>query len=1095
MKPPRPPIWRWALLSLACMPGCGGGGGGGGGQENSTFQVNALSMQEGATWPINQEIVIAFTEPVDFATVSSNTIHIRSLDHVPATGVFLLRDARTVVFQPTCPRRADLSDAGLRPGGVGYVLRVLGANSSPNTVRSAEGARLGLQQTRTFTTPSVPLAFQDTHSGAPLAIVRSQGSMERNASRVEIGGDPERSVYFERDPSEPSQPGVLDGLELPLNLYSDRSTRVAVLLVFDQPVSPLESNLSASRLRLEFRDSGGNWVALDTRVSLDANCTETGAVVRLEPVGVLPRGSPLRAVVLAGFQDIVGEPSLRTESSFAQAGTSNTGFSSLEPPDRLADGIQEGFDFGGDGPRSFQDTSALFDSPVGEWGGGRLAAGFSFQGTGGPNGTFDWVVHTGELVLFDTIRTPVIGGPGGLATGVMNAVNGVVDVRNLIIEAGAEIRVQGPNPMRINATGDVVIRGRLDLSGFSAKNVSTLATGNLVEAGGAGTAGGGQGGNANENTSGPTPRGGRGSGPFHQRGLGGEGGEMGVNSSGAFENLRRPGGGGGGRLAKDWIGTNTASPTFVMQATAGNPGHPGNAVNLGARGALSGLIPALGGRAGEGPFLDANEGNDFFGVRPVSQDGELLELVRGELPSLWAGYGGGGGGNAGKVYPNPGWSFNSDEKGGGGGGGGGALHIKALGKIVFGAGGNILSNGGRGATGENTGFLDHIGGTGGGGSGGHVVLESATGVDFTDGGTQLGIGNKDFILAGGFPLNAGAQGYVNECCRTMSNGGAGGPGLVQIHVPDSLQPPRDGSEADIRVPTPALAVANPLDEVSSPPPYILIPSFGARSKARSKWISIGGADKRPTGPDVQVRFLFDGIETSGEDAGKIRRAGSSVEDRAPLVSDDRLLASNTARILSDGITLELTGSALATLAAGATSGVSNDLYLRTPALLANCVVRMRVVESPSNFEDFPIARAVYDEGSAAPGDEALRMTVGTERGRLDGFNVDQEAGTTGFQLLPRFFQVVTNGLAGSLPTTAFIRIQFEAARDNGFGGPDEGDLLVPWTADITEFNAQPPGELQFFRYEIEFDLDAEGRGVTRDTEPVTLDFLKIPFVF
>lgn len=1083
-----------SLFGLVVASGCGGGGGGGGGlNDSSSFQVSNLSVQDGAIWPVNREIVFAFNEPIDFTTVSSNTINIRSTNNVPATGVFSIRDANTVVFQPTCPKRDDLSDAGLQPGSVTYVLRVLGANSSPNTVRSMDGAPLGVQQTRTFTTPSAGSAFQDSRSGAPIAIVRGVNSSETNASYLEIGGDPNHRVWFERN--SPQQPGLpTGGFRLPLNLYSDLSARVAVLIVFNQSVNPSTNNLSPSRLRLEFQDSAANWIPLDTRVSLQANCTDTGAVVRLEPIGVLPRGSQLRAVVLPGFQDIVGETSPDTDV-FAQAPIDDTPFDSLSPPDLRGDGIVESFDFGGDHPKSFQDTSALFDTPVGEWGNGRLSAAFSFGGTGGPNGDFDWVVRTGQIAFFDTTNTPIVGGPNGLPTTTLNAVNGVVDVRNLIIEPGAEIRVQGPNPMRINATGDVVIQGRLDISGFNAKNVSTLNTGNLVEIGGSGTAGGGEGGKANENTTGPSPRGGRGGGPFRQAALGGEGGEMGVNDRNDAKNNRRPGGGGGGRFAKDWIGTNTVSTAFVMVATAGNPGNPGTGANPsanGARGAVSGIIPAPGGLPGQGPFIDPSNDNDFFGVRPVVSNGEFVGLVRGELPRLWAGYGGGGGGNAGKNYPNPGWNFGSDEKGGGGGGGAGGLHVKALGRIVFGTSGQILCNGGRGATGENTNFLDHVGGTGGAGSGGHVILESATAVDFTDRGTNLGAGTRDFVLAGGFQLNQGTQGYVDNCCRTMSNGGAGGPGVVQIHVPEPTLAPGDVGDFDILVPTAALGVANPLDEVSSPPPYVMIPTFGARSKARSKWISIGGADKRPSGPDGLVRFLFDGIEPSGPNAGQIRRVGSTVASLAPLVTDDHLLTSSTARILPDGITLELTGAALGEFGAGSTSGVSNDIYLRTPALLANCIVRMRVVGSSSNFEDFPIARAAYDD---VPGSEALRMTVSTERGRLDGFNVGEEAGVTGFHVLPLFFQVVTNGLTNSLPTSAFVRIQFEAARDNGFGGPDESNLLVPWTSNIAEFNSQPDGELQFFRYELEFDLDAAGVGVSRDTQPVTLDFLKIPFVF
>lgn len=1089
------------LLALALIASCGGGGGGGSNGLSSSFQLNSLSVQNGSVWPINREIVLTFTDPVDFSTVSANTINLRSANDVPATGIFTLRDPRTVVFQPTCPRLDDLSDAGLQPGGVTYVLRILGSNTSPNTVRSQSGVPLGVQQTRTFTTPASSqsqVAFQDTRPGPPVPVVRSAGSTDPNATYLEIGGDPDNRVYFELDSNQQlglSTPGFL----VPLNLYSDRESRVAVLVAFNQPISPSANNLSDTRLRLEYRDSTGAWIPIQTRVSLQANCTETGSSVRLEPIGVLPSSSEFRAVVLPGFQDLVGETNLQAADSFARAPTRAVLFPSLDPPNetdpKLSDAVIETFDFGGDSPLSFQDSTALFSSPVADWGGGELSAAFSFDGTGGPNGDFDWVVHTGEVFFFDTSNTPIVGGPNGVPTTTINAVNGILDLRNLVIEAGGEIRVQGPNRMLINATGDVIIRGRLDISGFGAKNVSTLNTGNQVEIGGAGTAGGGKGGNANENITGPSPRGGRGSGPFRQANLGGEGGEMGVNSNRDCKNCRRPGGGGGGRFAKDWIGTNTVANAFTLIATAGFPGNSGgtNPAN-GARGAISRIVPAPGGEPGQGPFVDSSDENDFFGIKPVVDAGQTVGLIRGELSKLWAGYGGGGGGNAGVVYPNPNWNFNSDEKGGGGGGGAGALHIKALGKIVFGASGLILSTGGRGATGENTNFLDHVGGTGGGGSGGHVILESATAVDFTDGGTNLAAGTQDFVLSAGPTRNIGTTNYVDNCCIQMSNGGAGSGGVVQIHVPKPTVAPSDSIvSSDIVVPTLALSTSNPIDEVTSPPAYVLIPTFGARSTARSKWISIGGADKRPSGPDGLVRFLFDGIETTGTEAGKIRTSGSTVTALTPLLVDLDLANSSTADLLPDGVTLELTGAALTTIRAGSTAGISNDLYLRTPALLEGCSVRMFIAGAPANFEDFPIVRAIYDE--SVSGDEALRVTVTTERGPLTGFNPGGLAGVTAFQLQPRFFQVITNGVNDSLPTSAFVRIRFQAARDNGAGGPDEDSPLVDWTSDISEFNGAGAGALQFFRYEVEFDLDANDQGVSRDTQPVSLDFLKIPFVF
>jgi hypothetical protein len=1066
----------FALAVMVSGASCIESGGGGGGEHG--FRLVALSVPEGAVWPINREIAFTFSQPVDFASVSANTLNIRSHDDVPAVGVFRLREAATVVFQPTCPTRPDLSDAGLLPGGVPYVVRVAGQDGSDNTVRSASGVPLALQLTRRFTTPAATrrdLVFEDSRSGPPLPVLRPQGSAARDATYLEVGLDPEERVYFELGEGglALSEPGFL----APLNLYSERASRVAIVIAFDQPVDPEPSNVAPSRLRLEYRDARGSWRAIDTRASLEANCTETGARVRLEPVGVLPASSAVRAVVLPGFQDLVGEPLLEGLGSFALAPTRSVDFDGLVPPDRLADALVEPFDSGPESPLSLLDASALTDSPAAEWGGGRLSAAFSFESTGGPDGEFDWIVRTGERFFFDTTSTQIIGGPGGLPTAALLATGGVVDVRNLVIEQGAEVRVQGPNPLRIRATGEVRIDGVLDLSGFNARNVVTIDTGNQVEVGGVGVAGGGKGGDSNENTRGPTVRGGRGEGPFQQVGLGGEGGEMGV-APGAGDN-RRPGGGGGGRLARDWLGTSTPASLSVA-ATSGGDGHPSS------QGAdpFDGHRPARGGRPGAGAFIDASDANDFFGVKPVVTDGELTALVRGELPGLWGGYGGGGGGNASQRFPNPGWTLASDEKGGGGGGAAGGVHVQALGRIVFGPEGQILANGARGGTGENTFDEPRLGGTGGGGSGGHVILETAALVDFTGGGRALDARPREALLACGPPRRTE---------NPFSNGGAGGSGVIQIHVPDPRGRPGSEPPADVLVPRDALAAADVLDQVTSPPAFVLVPSFGKRSRVRSKWISIGGADQKPDGSEALVRFLFEGTD---RESGGILRDGERVSALAPLVADDDLARSESARILADGFTLELTGAALEALRTGSTSGVSNDLYLRTPALLEGCAVRMRVVGAdPDSFEDFPVAGARYDEGAPGARDERLLLTVGAERGPLSAFNPDGESGPTGLQLLPRFFHVLTNGVPDALPATAFVSVRFQAAAENRAGAPEDAAPLVDWTADITRFNALPAGALQFFRFEVEFDLDLEDRGIGADTEPVTLDFLRIPFVF
>jgi hypothetical protein len=1085
-----------ALLAVLASWSCSGGGGGGS-AGTTNFQLMETTLSDGSSWPINQEMVFRFTEPVDFTTVSSNTIQIRSTSDVPATGVFRQRDEHTLVFQPTCPTRDDFSDSGLSAGQT-YQLRIPGLNTSSNVLRSTTGVGLGIQQQRTFSTPAstqASVVFRDVRPGPPEPIVRAKDTGVTNATRVELGEDASQVIWFERAPNGDLVLSEAD-FPMPLNLYSDASSRVAVVVVFDQPVNPSSTNISTSRLRLEFEDNTGTWRPIATRVTLVENCTEAGATVRLEPIGVLPQASRFRATVRAGFQDIVGEAVLVAETDFARARTRAVEFTSLTS-DLLSDEFQEPFDFGGDSPLSFQDEDEVFDTPPAEWGDGKLTAAFSFEGTGGPNGDFDWVVRAGDVVNFDTTSQPIVGGPNGLPTAIQNTANGILDVRHLIIEAGAQVRVQGPNPMRINATGDVRILGTLDISGFPAKDVATLDTGNQTEVGGAGVGGAGTGGKASENVTGPTPRGGTGQGPFRQANLGGQGGEMGVSNApptsneGNTRDKRRPGGGGGGRFSTDWIGVLTVG-NLSTAAGPGTDGHPE------AVGAVTGVVPARGGQPGDGPFIDVDPNNDFFGVRPEVENGNLVRLVRGELPRLWAGYGGGGGGNAGPFFPNPNWNFATDEKGGGGGGGGGGLHIKALGRIVFGPLGKIQANGARGATGENTYFLDHVGGTGGGGSGGHVILESATQVDFTNGGSNVGAAPADFVAACGPVTTKGRQDWMAPCCMNVSNGGPGGAGVVQIHVPNPTLEPSSSQTSEIVVPTSALQVPGILDGVTSPPAYVMIPSFGKQSKARSDWISIGGADQDPSpgAPPGLVRFLFDGIETSGEDAGKIRRNGAFAADLTPLVETQDLDTSSSVRLLSDGFSVELKGSALDAIRAGSTGGISNDIYLRTPALLEDCAVRLFVASAESNREDFSIVAAQYDEGAESPGDEVLLVRTTTERGRLDAFN-DPPAGPTGLRLMPRFFQVSTGGQENQLLPSAFVRLRFQAARDDGFGAPDEANPLTdpPWTSDISLFNQLPAGELQFFRFEVEFDLDAMDEGITQGTEPVSLEFLKIPFVF
>ena len=1090
------------MLCLVLTSSCSGGGGTNSGDAGAGFQLTRISVTEASPWEINRPIELVFSDEVNFSSVSLNSINIAAIGGAPATGTFFFKaidldgdgslesvDPRVVVFQPTCPTLADLSDAGLQPGGVSYRLTVLGESSTfGNTVQSTRGEPLRNTQTRTFTTPasSQPqAAFIDTVNGPPTPVIRLAGASDQAATYLELGADDGNRVYFELDldnqtiDTNPSSEGEL-GFRLPLNLFSDSTTSVAVVIEFNQAVGPSELNLSGERLGLEFLDGAGVWRPIETEIELLANCTETGgARVRLAPIGILPAASSFRVVIRQGFTDIVGESRTFDLDDFAVAPTRTSAFESLTPADDNADGLIAEFNFPGSAVGSFEDSSAIFPSTNAEWGGGELRSAFSFVGTGGnANGDFDWVI--GEIgnpvvMFFDTTSTTITGGPGGVITDSQTALNGFVDVRNLIIQEGSTLRVQGPNAMVVSATGRVEIRGTLDISGIDAKNVATLGTGAQAEIGGAGVGGGGRGGNASEVLNDSTRRGGTGFGAFGVANAGGLGGESGFSPEMSVDS-RRPGNGGGGAFG-EYVG--------VSKRIVPESGKPGAEESTGC---LSGLMPAQGGAAGSGPFVNNDLDDNVFGIRPITDGaGNLVELRRGELTRLWAGAGGGGGGDAlpAGTCPSPNWVAGSDEKGGGGGGGGGGLRISALGPIVFGSNGQILAEGGQGAIGENTINTNHIGGSGGGGSGGHVLLESATQIDFTDG-NPAGAPARAYISVQG-----GLGGQGDAAFENRDGGGAGGAGVIQLHVPNPIQEPRASTSDSIVVPTAALQ--DPFNGISIPAALPLIQTFGGRSQARSRWVSIGGADQDTEGGLDLLTFLFSGVETEpGPDQGKVLATGGVVDEIAALLEGD-LNGNPDVALDSDGVTLRLSGTALASMVNDAGSP-STDLYLRTPALLRNYLLRLSSKADPAAaFANFDVVAATYDDAKVE-----LALTVSSPSGTPQDFLASQGASAVRFELIPRFFRIQTGTSATGLDrldANAFVRITFDAAPANRQGEPDEQNLLITETGDISDFNALDPGDLKFFRFNVEFNLDATGKGISTTTETVALKFLGLPFRF
>ena len=349
---------------------------------------------------------------------------------------------------------------------------------------------------------------------------------------------------------------------------------------------------------------------------------------------------------------------------------------------------------------------------------------------------------------------------------------------NVRIEAGATLRVQGPNAFFLHAKGSFEIDGLVDLSGLDRPDVATLGTGNQPEVGAAGVAGGGFGGVGSFLTTTSTPMGGAGFGAFGQVGLGGGGGEAGygLGPTDAF----RGGGGGGGALGPDL-------PAQALPGLVGilpQSGYDGGQI---ATGAVFGLNPPQGGQRGLGAFVDGDASNDFWGLRLDPVTGVVTV---GELRRPRAGSGGGAGGDSVKTstFPPLPWSPLTDKKGNGGGGGGGLGLMKAR-LVRLGSAGAIRADGGDGGAGESVLFLDHVGGGSGGGSGGYLVLQGAH--------FDLSQASADCLSAVG-----GAGGEGKSGAGSMSAGGDGGAGVIQLHYlhPGALILPSGSTLAELSIP-------------------------------------------------------------------------------------------------------------------------------------------------------------------------------------------------------------------------------------------------------------------------------------------------------
>ncbi len=446
------------------------------GQSRFDLAITSVSVSDGVVWQLNRPIDITFDRAIDFTSVNSNTIIIGEHGGGPAYGSYeqpLDSNGQprlnVLRFVPGCPMLDDFSDAGLAIGG-DYSLVILGEAQTPGgiTITGASGAVL---KDTTWVDFSIvdsmdpATLFMDPVAGPPrvMLIPGAGGHMPGStvaSTYLEVGGDDTNRYYFGNN--------GLGSFQVPLNLYSDLDSKISLVLHLNQPVFPTDSNVNPDNLSFEFEESPGMWSRIPTDVSVVDNCSGPGSILRADPTGLLPQDANLRVVLKQGFKDITGEATLQDNTGFALMATS-TLIDAGGQPDEGADELLENFVTGGSFDGSWEDTTTALSHPRAHWGRSqKLEAKYNFGGTGGPGGDFDYFVPAGSIMIINTTLTTIVGGPGGTPASTQVITNGVIDLRDLYVAAGAKLIFQGPNPATILATGNVHIEGEILNNGAAA---------------------------------------------------------------------------------------------------------------------------------------------------------------------------------------------------------------------------------------------------------------------------------------------------------------------------------------------------------------------------------------------------------------------------------------------------------------------------------------------------------------------------------------------------------------------------------------------------------------------------------------------------
>jgi len=1067
-----------ALVLAALASSCGGGGGssssGVTGGQFELLTVGGMLPGVQNAWKLNRPIEFVFSNPVDFASINSSSIQIRTVSGQQALGEFSSKvlangapDPTTVVFQPRCPTAADFSDAGLDLA-TAYSVVIVGQDTGGIAVQDTAGRTLATSQQRSFTTPTSTISsdlFFDTKAGPPQVLVlETTSAPDAVASFLRVGETMPVDTEFELDVQ--LEPVEINGL--PVNLFSGGDQRLSVFLEFDQAVNPSSTNVSADRLRLQFLDPLTlTWINLPTSPTLIKNCTSTGAQVRLDPVGILPPDVQLRVEVSAAFQDLIGDQNalpLNQFSSFRTAVQIDPSFN----PQAIADELLESFD-----DTSRFDNTSLSALPRAQWGGGQLESSLAFETSPDPNfpSDFDFVLAVNEIEVVNTSADFITGGPNGTNTFTQVVTEGRIYCRNLVLNAGSILRFEGPNPARIFATGFIELRGTIQGLGFDAQDQSSLQSATSI-AGASGNLGGGDGGVASPSNviTQPDIKGGDGFGPNDLANFGGRGGESGY---GTVNDVNRRVGGGGGGVTNNQLITAPAqfhsgqghSPV-VNQAspTAGNVGTTivNDNPTTGAKSCVTNISPPLGGPVGSTLFLDATPNNNFFGVRQQNP----TTLLQGELSEPTTGSGGGAGGDSIRQVNFPaGFTQSNNMRGASGAGGGGLIELKCLGIFRVIGNGRVTVAGGTGARGEQRPSDPRgVAGGSGGGSGGMIIVESATSYDFTQAAANPSAPNTNIAPVfqaegglGGPGANGNGNSYGSDASG-LAGGGNGGHGIVQLHLTSTLI----GDDILLR---PAPFVQN-INQISRPNPFLCVRTFGSLSRGETKPIAIGGANLNPSSVLPQVQYDFSTLPASSIPVGFIPATAGTIDEEAAILTGAVDSVSNAnKRVVLDATALF--------------NDPVDNVYLRNTQLLRQFEIELTQGVTTGSFT---VASAAFD---------VLTSVLTLDLEGAPDLTAFTPGGTT-YELKPRFYRVRTAGTADSIGPESRIQVEFQGLGAGLAGQP--GAVIVDWTTNMSTLSTAPQ-TIEFVKFRVTFDIDTLNNGISGTEQLPSLDFVRFLLQF